>query len=89
MKRAILLVDHGSRRADANAQLAIVADAVRARDAAHLTGAARVARPQQRRHTQPVSLGEAAHPARDAVRHLARLRARSGRGARVLAWQGG
>ena len=31
MKRAILLVDHGSRRADANAQLASVAAAVRAR----------------------------------------------------------
>ena len=58
-------------------------------DAAHLTGAARVARPQQRRHTQPGALGEAAHPARDAVRHLARLRARSWRAARVLAWQRG
>ena len=31
MKRAILLVDHGSRLPDANAQLAKVADAVRAR----------------------------------------------------------
>ena len=31
MKRAILLVDHGSRRADANAQLADVANAVRTR----------------------------------------------------------
>jgi len=31
VKRAILLVDHGSRRADANAHLALVADAVRAR----------------------------------------------------------
>lgn len=31
MKRAILLVDHGSRREEANAHLAIVADAVRAR----------------------------------------------------------
>jgi sirohydrochlorin ferrochelatase len=31
MKRAILLVDHGSQRDDANAQLAKVADAVRAR----------------------------------------------------------
>ena len=31
VKRAILLVDHGSRRADANAQLAHLADAVRTR----------------------------------------------------------
>ncbi len=31
MKRAILLVDHGSRRAEANAQLDAVADRVRSR----------------------------------------------------------
>jgi sirohydrochlorin ferrochelatase len=31
VKRAILLVDHGSRRTEANAHLAAVADAVRAR----------------------------------------------------------
>ena len=31
MKRAILLVDHGSRRAEANAQLSAVAEALRAR----------------------------------------------------------
>lgn len=33
MKRAILLVDHGSRRAEANAQLEAVADRVRTRAA--------------------------------------------------------